>query len=125
MDNQYKEKFDEFLRNTHNLMFTFEVTKCCGYSTFILIYKEQPLIDIYSTIINHFGNNTKIKQIYFLTSNNERIDIPISKQSISEFLRPFFICSPVKIVPIYNFPNPIIYRLFLDDEHCPSSKIVN
>ena len=117
MNNQYKEKFDEFLRNTHNLMFTFEVTKCCGYSTFIIIYKEQPLIDIYKTIINHFGCNIKIKQLYFLSSDNERIFVPISSQTTSEFIRSYTSCSPVKLVPIYDLPNPVIYRLFLDDDH--------
>ena len=38
MDNHYQEKYDEFIRNIHKLMFIFEVTKCSGYSTFATIY---------------------------------------------------------------------------------------
>lgn len=118
MNNRYNEKFDEFLNNIHNFMFTFELTKSCGYSTFILIYKDQPLIDIYKTIINHFGCNIKIKQLYFLSSDNERICVPISSQTTSDFLRTFTTCNPIKLVPLYDLPNPVIYKLFLDDEHC-------
>ena len=117
MDNQYQNKHDEFLRNINNLMFTFEVEKLCGYSTFITIYKNQTLIDLYSNIIHHFGN-TEIKELFFITPQNERINIPISNKTVSDFVSSYIICNPIKLVPIYELPNPVIYRLFLNDEHC-------
>jgi len=117
MDNQYQNKHDEFLRNINNLMFTFEVEKLCGYSTFITIYKNQTLIDLYSNIIHHFGN-TEIKELFFITPQNERINIPISNKTVSDFVSSYIICNPIKLVPIYELPKPVIYRLFLNDEHC-------
>lgn len=117
MDNYYQNKQDEFIRNMSNIMFTFEVTKSCGYSTFICIYKNQTLIDLYSNIIHHFGI-TEIKQLYFISQENERINVPISLQKVSDFIKTNILCNPVKLVPIYSLPRPVIYKLYLDDNHC-------
>ena len=117
MDSHYQDKFDEFIRNVHNNMFTFEVTKCCGYSTFVTIYKNQSLIDLYANVIQHFGNIV-IKELYFVSLQEENIHIPISTQSVSEFVKTNIICNPIKLVPIYDLPKPTIYRLYLNDGHC-------
>jgi hypothetical protein len=115
--NVYQTKFDDFIRNSRNIMFTFEVTKCCGYSTFITIYKHQSLLELYSNIINHFGN-VEIKELFFITPQNERINVPISNQSISDFVSSNVICNPIKLVPVYPLPIPVIYKLFVNDTHC-------
>lgn len=117
MDNHYQDKYNEYMRNICILMFTFEVTKCCGYSTFINVYKNQTLLELYSNIIKHFGN-IEIKHLYFVSPENERITVPISTQSVSDFVRTNVICNPIKLVPIYDLPKPVIYRIFLDDGHC-------
>jgi hypothetical protein len=117
MDNHYQDKYEEFQRNIHTLMFTFEVTKCCGYSTFVTVYKNQTLIDLYSNIIQHFGD-IEIKHLYFISPENERISVPISTQTVSDFVRKNIICNPIKLVPIYELPKPVVYRLFLNDGHC-------
>jgi hypothetical protein len=117
MDNQYQEKFNEYTHNMFNIMFVFEVTKCCGYSTFITIYKNQSLIDLYSIIMNHFGN-IEIKELYFVSTEQQRINIPLSRQSVSEFVSLYVLCNPIRLAPIYPLPKPTIYRLFLNDGHC-------
>lgn len=117
MDNHYQDKVDEYFRNVHNIMFTFEVTKCCGYSTFISVYKNQTLMDLYSNIIHHFGN-IEIKELYFISLQEERINIPISNKPISEFVRDNIVCNPIKLIAIYDLPKPVIYRLYLNDGHC-------
>lgn len=117
MDNNYQQKFNEFIHNMHNNMFIFEVTKCCGYGTFITIYKNQTLTELYSNIISHFGN-IEVRELYFISPEQERINVPISRQTISEFIRSNIICNPIKLVPIYNLPSPTIYRLYLNDGRC-------
>ena len=117
MDNNYNNKYEEYLRNTNNLMFIFEVTKCCGYSTFVSVYKNLSLINLYSNVIEHFGNN-EIKELYFITEDGERINIPISTQRISDYIKQFVSCNPIKLVPIYDLPKPTIYRLYLIDNSC-------
>ena len=117
MDNQYKEKLNEYNRNMVNIMFIFEVTKCCGYSTFITIYKNQSLIDLYSIIMNHFGD-IEIKELYFISTEQQRVNIPLSRQSVSEFVSSYVLCNPIKLAPIYPLPKPTIYRLILNDGKC-------
>jgi len=115
--NHYQDKFNEFIRNINDIMFIFEVTKCCGYSTFITVYKNQTLIELYSNIIHHFGN-IEVRELYFISPQNERINIPISNKKLSEFVRDYITCNPLKLIPIYDLPKPVIYRLFFDDGHC-------
>ena len=98
------------------MMFTFEVTKSCGYSTFITVYKNQCLMDLFTNIIHHF-EYLSIKELYFFSPDNERIVVPFSKQSVSDFVSSNVMCNPVKMVPIYNVPNNIVYRLYVNDGH--------
>ena len=64
MDNTYHDKLQDYLRNIKENMYTFEVTKCCGYSTFVTIYKTETLIDLYSKVMHQFVG-IKIKNLYF------------------------------------------------------------
>jgi len=121
----YQNKFNEYIHNMHNNMFIFEVTKCCGYSTFITVYKNQTLIELYSNIISHFGNNIEVRELYFISPEQERINVPISRQTISEFVRSNVICNPIKLVPVYNLPSPTIYKLFLNDGRCTQPHTTN
>ena len=124
MDNQYQEKLNEYTRNMFNIMFIFEVTKCCGYSTFITIYKNQSLIDLYSIIMNHFGI-IEVKELYFISTEQQRVNIPLSRQSVSEFVSSHILCNPIRFAPIYPLPKPTIYRLFLNDGHCTKPHTLN
>lgn len=114
MENHYQDKFTEYLKNIHNIMFIFEVTKLCGYSTFITVYKNQTLIDLYSNIISHFGN-IQIEQLFFISQEGEKIHIPMSKQTVSEFISIHVTSNPIKLKPVYELPTPVIYRIILKD----------
>jgi len=117
MDNQYQDKYDEFIRNVNNIMFTFEVTKCCGYSSFITVYKNETLCHLYSRIIEHF-NLKSLKELYFYPRNGGCVKLPLSNKSINAFVKENILCDPVKLEPIYPLPNPVVYRLYIDDGHC-------
>jgi hypothetical protein len=117
MDNHYQNKYEEYIRNMNNLMFILEVTKCCGYSTFITIYKQGTLIDLYSQVIDHFCLND-IKELFFYAPSGERIRVPISKLSIAKFIQNNINSNPSKLEPIYALPKPVVYRLYIDDGHC-------
>ncbi len=104
-----------------SLMYTFQITKLCGYSVFITIYKTETLIDLYKHIIDHFGSS-EIRELFFYAPSGERIKVPISKTIVSDFVRDKIICNPVKLEPIYPLPNPVIYRIYLDDGCCCASE---
>lgn len=113
MDNHYQNKYEEFIENIQTLMYTFEVTLPCGYSTFVTIYKNQTTLELYSNIINHFGN-LQVKKLFFTTSENERIYIPISNQKMCDFVFTYTSCNPIKLTSIYKLPKPVVYRLYLE-----------
>ena len=112
MDEKYKFKHTDFLRNITNIMYTFEVTKSCGYSTFITVYKTQTFSDLYSNLFAHFGT-TEIKELYFISTNNERIDLPMNTQIIKDFVSYYVSCNPIKLVPTYPLPCSVIYKLYI------------
>ena len=117
MDNKYQDKLDAHIRNMNDLMFTFEVTKCCGYSTFITIYKEKTLLDLYEQVIDHF-QILEIKELFFYAPSGERIKIPISKQTVNQFVKSYITGNSINLVPIYPLPRPIVYRLYLEYGDC-------
>ena len=112
MDEKYKFKYAEFQRNVTNIMYTFEVTKSCGYSTFITVYKTQTMLDLYSNLYAHFGV-TEIKELYFISTNNERMDLPMNNQIIKDFVSSNISCGPIKLVPTYPLPCPVVYKLYI------------
>lgn len=116
MDNKYQDKLEEHINNMSRLMFTFEVTKACGYSAFITIYRENTLLNLYETVIDHF-QISEIKELFFYSPSGQKILIPISKQRIDKFIQINTTNNPVNLVPIYPLPRPIVYRIYLDDGH--------
>lgn len=120
MENIYQTKYDEFIHNLTQRMFIFEVTKHCGYSTFVSIYKSQTLLELYNNVVHHFGSSDRdIGILYFISDNNQqRIRIPLSCQTVADFVSSNITCNPTNLTPIYKYPLPVIYRLYLDDERC-------
>lgn len=117
MDNSYQDRLDEYIHNMTNLMYTFEVTKCCGYSTFITIYKEHTLLNLYEHVIQHFTLND-LKELFFYAPTGERIRVPLSKQSISKYVQKCITGNSVNLTPVYALPRPVVYRLYFDDGEC-------
>ena len=113
----YTDKLNEYIQNMNNMMFTFEVTKCCGYSNFITVYKNETLCNLYSKIIEHFNLNG-FKELYFYPPNGGRVKIPLSNKCITAFVKEHILSEPVKLLPIYPLPYPVVYRLYIDDGHC-------
>jgi hypothetical protein len=118
MNNSYQDKLSEHLESIKNLMYTFEITKCCGYSTFVNIYKDESLADLYKKVAYHFGG-AEVVELYFLTPSNVHIHVPVSLIPVFKFVRDNITCKPMNLVPIYPLPSPIVYRLhFNDGHHC-------
>lgn len=118
MDNSYLNRLEEHIHNMTNLMYTFEVTKCCGYSTFITIYKDETLLDLYAKVIQHFTLDD-LKELFFYAPSGERIRVPLSKQSVSKYVQSLVTGNSINLAPIYALPRPVIYRLYLRELDVP------
>uniref|UniRef100_A0A6C0KQD7 Uncharacterized protein n=1 Tax=viral metagenome TaxID=1070528 RepID=A0A6C0KQD7_9ZZZZ len=121
MDNKYHEKINNYVNNNNNNMYIFEVSKCCGYSEFVPVYKNDKIIDLFSKIMNHFNCN-EIKDLFFYTHVGVYIRISISNKTINEFVMENTKCNPPKLVELYPLNNVKVYNLFLDDGICDSKE---
>lgn len=111
-------KLQQFVDTIPNYKFIFEVTKLCGYGEFITVFKNQTLLDLYSTISYQFDNR-EIKELFFINdTTGEKIKVPISSNiRIKDFISGHNVGPNLNIKPIYPIPCKIVYRLYFDDGH--------
>lgn len=113
---KYRDLLNSYVKEIPGKMFMIEITKCCNYSTFVLMYKEESLIDLYRRVSFHMGCD--IVSLYILTSDNNRITVPInSNKSMREFIYSQTGITNRNMKPIYDMPLPVVYRIYLDDGH--------
>jgi hypothetical protein len=70
--NVYNKKINEFLTEIPGRIYVFEITKFCGYSTFIFMYKDETLLDLWSRVSHHFSCND-IKGLYIDNCLNKNL----------------------------------------------------
>ena len=110
--NVFQDKLNKFIESVKDLMYIVEVTKsACNYSTFITIYKNQSLNDLYKIICLHFDIKSCIK---LYTKNNDESTLIPSSEMIK--IRDYFVYT-LQLRSIYDNTTPIVYRVYLDDCH--------
>ena len=136
----FHKKLNEYIIEAPGRMYIVEITKLCGYSTFIFMYKDVTLLELYNRVSHHFGCRD-IKGLYIdscLNINNHKnnqsqrhnhdchhtkleqlIPIPFSGMTtIREFVFNNTAREPRNMEPVYSMPFPVVYRIYFDDGHC-------
>ena len=131
----YNKKLNEYNSELQDRAYIFEITKFCGYSTFLCMYKDESLTDLYTRVSHHFCcRNIKGLYINNVLHPNSTSDatkkcccfdkdnyilIPItSLTTLKEFVYENAARQPRNLEPVYPFPSPVVYRIYLDDGHC-------
>lgn len=136
----YNKKLNEYNSELPERVYIFEITKFCGYSTFVCMYKDETLSDLYTRVSHHFCcrnikglyiNNFLHKNIVTNSASNTKqngcccfdkdmyIPIPItSLTTLKEFVYENTARGPRNLEPVYPLPSPVVYRIYLDDGHC-------
>ena len=52
--NDFYKRLNEYNTEIPGRMYIFEITKFCGYSTFLYMYKDETMTDLYNRISHHF-----------------------------------------------------------------------
>lgn len=113
--NKYNDLLTQHLKEIPGKMFTFEVTKCCNYSTLVFLYKEDMICDLFLQVAKHFGCQ-KLISLYILDQEGHKIQIPFNTRStLKEFI--FENTNNRILKPIYDVPLPVVYRIYFDDGH--------
>jgi hypothetical protein len=114
---KYNELFGRHLKEIPGKMFVFEITKCCNYSTLVYLYKEDKLLDLYIQVAKHFDCPT-VASLHIMTPFGERIPIPFnSHTTLKEFIFKNTQRDSRNLVPVYDLPLPVVYRIYFDDGH--------
>jgi hypothetical protein len=115
---EFTSKMDTYVKSISNGKYIFEVTKLCGYSEFVIINKDESLLDLYKSISHEF--QCKDIKSLFIASGVNRVFIPMT-DLIS--IRSFILdaqkdwVSRQFVIPVYSIPSPVVYRIYLDDGH--------
>lgn len=116
--NLYHDKLNDHIKEIPGKMYTFEVTKCCGYSTFVHMYKDETLIDLYNRVSHHFCLGDIKKLFIRVPDRDDGVTIPLTGiKTVRDFVNENIRCNPPKMLPIYELPLPVVYRIFLYDGH--------
>jgi hypothetical protein len=145
--NTYYKKVNEYLNEIPGRLYVFEITKFCGYSTLIFMYKDETMLDLWNRVSHHFSCHD-IKGLYIdsclnntncsssANANNtvcndnnkcsccsvktgKYIPVPMSSlKKVREFVYENISAESRNLVPIYPIPMPVVYRIYLDDGHC-------
>ena len=120
----YEDHITSLMKQLQNQNYTFEITKCCNYSTFVLVNRSGTLMDLFKAASLHF-ECPDIKSLYLVNiQTKEKRRIPLTETvKISKYIldqpREFFI-------PIYPVPMQVVYRVYLDDGHwCMNNNITD
>jgi len=113
LQTKYDDHINNLIKQIPNTKFIFEITKCCMYSTFVLVNKKGTLIDLYKEVSNYFECRT-MKGLFIVSPTGENQTIPMTDITT---IREYIHLHPTFFVPIYPVPNGVVYRIYLDDGH--------
>ena len=144
----FHSKLNSYHIEVPGRMYMFEITKLCGYSTFIFVYKDETMLDLYNRVSHHFVCKD-IKGLYIDNhlhiNRNRNTDSDSDKNKnrntnsntcnhIHDIIQQMLIPVPISnlisvrefvvknlshnLRPIYDLPFPVVYRIYLDDGHC-------
>lgn len=115
--NKYNQLISDFLKEIPGKMFTFELTKCCNYSTLVFLFKEDKLSDLFLQAAKHFGCQNLVS-LYILDSEGQKVLIPFNSRTlIKDFIFEHAQANNRILKPIYDVPLPVVYRIYIDDGH--------
>ena len=115
--NRYNQLISTHLKEISGKMFTFEVTKCCNYSTLVFLYREDKICDLFIQVAKHFGSQ-KLVSLYIQSSEGQKVLVPFNSNTlIKDFIFEYTQSNNRILKPIYDVPLPVVYRIYLDDGH--------
>ena len=142
MVEEYNTKLNKYYKYIENNMFILDVEKLCGYSEFVLVYKNCTITDVRNSIFRHFEcSHMENKKLFVTKTNNSitqssldcsdnatRMDISDDYMVLSEsdelFRNLVNNCSEY-FRPLYDMPCKVVYKIYLDDGHCTSDNANN
>jgi hypothetical protein len=78
MQDKYDQLIIDHLKQLPNEKYIFEITKCCNYSTLVMVNKRgTSILDLYKEVSNWFECRT-IRRLYLVSPTGEEMPIPVT-----------------------------------------------
>ena len=112
----YNTKLTTYFNSITNMKYLFEITKCCGYSEFVSVYKDYTFLsDLYKNVHLQYHMNA-LNNLWIINNlSGERLLIP-NDGNIS--LKEFILNNNNYFIPIYPLPSKVVYRIYFDEGTC-------
>ena len=111
---KYNDKISNFLSYISYKQYLFDVTKCCGYSEFIAIYKDYTLCELYKNISLHFEQ--PINNLFVINKiTDEKKQIP---NNANITIRQFISSNSDFFKPEYPINANVVYKIYFDYGPC-------
>ena len=124
----YSFKFASMIMRIPDIMYIFEVTKMCGYSEFVLAYKDFSIAELIKTVSIQFQDSTIDSLCFKNPETDERRTISSTDSgTIREMITHFQNDETINLKPVYqNMEFFVVYRIhLLDDDLDQSNKQSN
>ncbi len=114
-NNEYHEKLQEYIHFAQTHMYIFEVIGPDASRSFVFMYKEETIVDLYNKILFHFGCRD-IKALYYYSQSGENIRLNHRPTiTLVDFIQRVAVENNAMLETISNHPNPPVYRLFFEE----------
>ena len=100
-----KSHYENYLSTLSSNKYGIVMTKLCGYEFFIVLHRSFTLNELYKYI----EDETKNKTFQLMFEDKELV--MRSDEKFTHYI------NNKKLKPIYDLPDPVIYRIYLDDGH--------
>ena len=117
-DDEYTIMYKRYMSGLSSKQYIFQMSKCCGYSEWVTLFKKQTLNDLYNQISFALDRQTPTK-LYSVIINVDckltlKLEFPRSDKLIQDFIRQhsqFF-------TPVYKLPHKVVYKIYYELDGC-------
>lgn len=114
-NNEYHRKIEEYIHFAEKSMYIFQILYTDRRSSFIFMYKQETIFDLYNKISFHFGCND-IKNIFYYTQSGQRMRLNYRPTlQLVDLINRVAPENDATLEVVSAPPNPSVYRLFLEE----------
>jgi len=108
----FDHKMKDYLKRCIDDRYIFDVTKCCGYSEFLVEQKKSTLASLYTSVKLQFQHGGEIKLFAINKKSNVRLELPNDPEVE---LRQFILGNQSYFQAVYPIPLAVVYTIYFDD----------
>ena len=123
-DPQFKQGFKKYVDSVRRNCYMFEVSKCCGYSEIVPLFKNATCSDLHRNIVCQFGikaeEKIRIRATATDMSGNVLVINNLYIQNDDKPIRNLILENNNIFKPVYDLPTRVVYKIRYETENTAS-----